>query len=180
MKINFPTCLSLVLKDEGGFVNDPQDPGGATDDGVVQHLYNAYRQQIGLAEQSVKLVSQDELRAIYRQQFWGPLNCDALPPGVDYVTFDYGVNSGPFRAAETLQWALGVSVDGHIGLVTIAAANATTDRKALIDRMDQHRIVFLESLPTWSHFGGGWDARVSRVSANGVAMLSNANAGVAA
>lgn len=76
--------------------------------------------------------------AFYYENYWVPLRCAKLPEGLDLVVFDWGVNSGAPTAARRLQAALGVHVDGRIGPVTLAAAQAA-DRKALIVELCQRR-----------------------------------------
>jgi predicted peptidoglycan binding protein len=83
----------------------------------------------------------------------GHPHCDDLPPGVDYIVFDYGVNSGIGRSGKVLQRLLGVPVDGVIGPQTLAAAKAA-DPSKLVDALCDERLAFLKSLKTWPVFAG--------------------------
>lgn len=158
----YERALSLVLKHEGGYVNHPDDPGGATNKGVTQTTYNAYRKRQGQPERSVREITEAELRAIYRRQYWDAVRGDDLPSGLDYAMFDYAVNSGPARAAKELQRILGVADDGVVGLITLGALS---DRPiaALVDELCDRRMAFLRGLRHWPTFGKGWTTRVADV-----------------
>jgi len=168
MSQNFSNVLPLVLAHEGGYVNHPDDPGGATNKGVTQAVYDAYRDNRNVERRSVKQITRAELQDIYKRQYWDMVCADDLPAGVDYACFDYGVNSGPNRAAKDLQRTLkalvdpALKIDGQIGENTIRAANraADLDEVGLIDAYCQRRMRFLRSLRTWSTFGNGWKRRV--------------------
>ena len=162
MNDNFPCSLSHVLSSEGGFVNDPQDPGGATNEGVTQKEYDIWRTANHQPVRSVKLIDPNEVEAIYRGTYWYACGADQLPHGVDYCTFDCAVNSGPHQAVKFLQRAVCVNDDGLLGPVTIAAVNAADPRR-VINSLCSERIAFLETLPTWGHFGDGWSNRVNSV-----------------
>jgi lysozyme family protein len=120
----FAACLTEVLKFEGGYSNHPSDHGGATMRGVTQAVYDEFRQRAGQLTRSVRLVDDVELEAIYRRGYWDPVHGDDLPDGLDLVTFDTAVNSGPRRAVELLQRALKIPVDGLYGPGTTAAVAA--------------------------------------------------------
>jgi len=158
----FAGCLPLVLAHEGGYVNHPKDPGGATNKGVTQAVYDSYRRNRGVEPRSVREITRAEIRDIYRRQYWDMVNADDLPAGVDYAVFDYGVNSGPNRAVKDLQRLLGVGVDGQVGQETIEAVRkaADADEVKLITDYCNRRMRFLRSLRTWGTFGGGWKRRV--------------------
>lgn len=166
-------ALGLVLAHEGGYVNHPKDPGGPTNRGVTQRVYDAYRQNKGLASRSVRLIDALELYEIYDRQYWDAVKADKLPAGLDYAVFDYAVNSGPQRAVKDLQRALNdnanyygisgnISTDGVMGQLTLAAAiqAASVNEVELISRYCERRMTFLRSLRTWKTFGKGWKRRV--------------------
>jgi lysozyme family protein len=159
MKENLEVALAWVLAHEGGFVNHPKDPGGATNKGVTQRVYDGYRTRKGLAPRSVRGISAEEVAEIYRAQYWQAVRGDDLPAGLDYAVFDYAVNSGPRRAAMDLQRELGVKVDGVIGQITLAAC-ARADVFDLIVRLCERRMRFLRALKHWPTFGRGWTRRV--------------------
>ena len=158
---NFRNCLTLTLAYEGGYVNHPKDPGGATNKGVTQKVYDSYRQLNNLPNKSVAGISFGEAAAIYRQQFWAGLRADQMPDGVDYAVFDYSVNSGVFRASCALQRAIGVGVDGHIGVVTLARLNQIGDLAGLVAGICADRLDFVRGLSTFDTFGAGWVRRIA-------------------
>lgn len=162
MKDNFGPALAAVLIHEGGYVNHPRDPGGATNKGVTQRVYDDFRVNNGVFPRSVKHIQQAEVETIYRKQYWDACRCDDLPAGVDYCVFDFAVNSGTNRAARYLQRAVGVLEDGKIGPITIAAAKAKCASDTINGICDS-RMAFLKQLGTFPVFGKGWSRRVSDV-----------------
>jgi lysozyme family protein len=169
MKANFERALAYVLEHEGGYVNHPRDPGGATNKGVTQAVYDGYRKMRGRGAQSVKFISEEEVRAIYKFQYWDRVQGDLLPTGVDYAVFDFAVNSGVGRASKYLQAVVGVAQDGIIGARTVAAVvNPLATINALCDR----RMGFLRNLKTFLTFGRGWTRRVQGVRAHAMEMAT--------
>lgn len=151
----FRACLADTLKWEGGWSNHPKDPGGATMRGVIQRVYDAWREKNGLPRRSVRLIEDSEVEAIYRQNYWNLVRGDELPPGLDLAVFDFGVNSGPARSARYLQKMLGVKIDGVIGPVTLKAA-ADADPLATVKALMAERRAFLHQIPYKEHFIKGW------------------------
>jgi lysozyme family protein len=163
MKESFPLALTYVLRSEGGYVNNPHDKGGATNHGITQRVYNAWRVNHGNKLRSVALIDDEEVASIYRYQYWDAVRGDELPAGVDYAVFDAAVNSGPVHAAKWLQLALGgIKVDGVIGSITINRANAMS-RVILCEKFNAIRFSFLRRLTDWKYFGGGWSHRMADV-----------------
>lgn len=159
----FARCLPLILKHEGGYVDHPKDPGGATNRGVTQATYDAWRRSQSLPGRSVRNITEAEVAAIYRKAYWLAASCDLLPPGVDYITFDLAVNSGIGRAAKMLQEVVGVPADGKIGPKTLAAVRALP-RAEVVLRMRNRREKFYRSLKIFPTFGKGWLRRLDEVS----------------
>lgn len=170
---NFKRALQLVLAHEGGFVDHPKDPGGATNKGVTQGVYDTYRKSMKLPLRSVKNITKAEVEDIYRNQYWAKVDGDALPAGLDYAVFDYAVNSGVGKAIKDLQRTLNgmanmipeftkLRVDGVSGQATVAAcaAAADADEEGTITSLCERRIAFMKSLKTWKTFGKGWNRRV--------------------
>lgn len=162
MSGRFLACLGHVLVYEGGYSNHPADPGGATNRGVTQRVYDAYRCEQKRPRRSVRYLTQLELEDIYRFQYWTAVRGDELPAGVDLVVFDAAVNSGPVRAAKWLQRAVGTTADGVIGVVTLAQTHRTAS-ELTIERVCEDRLDFLRRLKTWPTFGKGWRRRVAAV-----------------
>jgi len=157
-------ACELVLASEGGFVNNPKDPGGATCKGVTLTTLTAWR-KVPCSVGELKLIGDAEAGAIFAAQYAIPIRYDDLPAGVDYAVFDASVNSGPGRAAKLLQQALGFAkadIDGVIGAKTMAAVKAA-DPIDLIGAYNEARLAFMQTLRIWSTFGKGWTARVESV-----------------
>lgn len=165
----FDAALPLILAHEGGYVNHPKDPGGATMKGVTQATYDGWREEQGLPRQSVRNITAEEIGAIYRRDYWDRVKGGDLPPGVAYAVFDFAVNSGVNRASRFLQRVIGTAQDGVIGPATVAAAKALPPA-VIIDRLCDDRMVFLRSLDTFSTFGKGWTRRVAEVRAKAKEM----------
>lgn len=158
---NFDACLRLTLAHEGGFVDDPRDPGGATNLGITRATLAAWRgRRVTRAE--VRALKVSEAKAIYRRLYWDAVRGDDLPSGLDAVMFDHAVNSGPRAAVVTLQKALRVKADGRFGPVTLHALKAAHIR-ILISEMCRRRRSFLARLKTFRWFGRGWTRRVEDV-----------------
>lgn len=172
MRENFDHCLAVVLGEEGGFVHHKDDPGGATNRGITQAVYDEARAAWGEPSRAVKEIDGVEVHAIYRDRYWLAIRGDDLPAGVDLVTFDAAVNSGPGQAGKWLQRAVNaeaqargrqaLAVDGAIGPKTVAAARQC-DSRALIVAICSQRLAMLKGLKTWPIFGRGWGGRVERV-----------------
>jgi lysozyme family protein len=158
MKENYAQALKQVLKYEGGKVDDPRDPGGRTAYGVTQATYDAWRKKQNMPTVDVFTISQADVAAIYRQEYWDRISGDDLPAGVDFAVFDYAVNSGVSRAAKALQGVVGTAQDGQIGPATIAATKAYVAMA-----VTNQRLAFMKSLSIWSTFGKGWAARIADV-----------------
>lgn len=162
MASNFDNALARVLVSEGGFTNNPKDPGGATMKGITQRVYNGFRTRNNLPTQTVQSISDVEVSRIYKEQYWDIAKCDMLPVGISYCVFDGDVNSGVGQSVKWLQRALGVAVDSQMGPATIAAAN-DADPSTLIDGICDRRLAYLKALTTWHEFGHGWTNRVEHV-----------------
>ena len=174
MQQSFAAALALVLKNEGGYVNLPHDPGGATNMGITRKTLAAWRgvSVNSLPKSAVKALTVGEAGTIYRARYWTPIYADDLPAGLDYAVFDYAVNSGPVTAARALQSVLGVTVDGRIGPETVTAAKL--DPAGTINRLCDARLRYLQGLGTWGRFGTGWSHRVASVRAAALDMAAGA------
>lgn len=118
----FTNALPFILRWEGGFVDDPADPGGRTNKGVTQMTYDSWRGRQGLARRDVKLIDDGDVAAIYQNDYWLPPRCDVLGSPLDLAVFDTAVNMGVRRSVRILQTALACGVDGNFGPTTVAAA----------------------------------------------------------
>jgi lysozyme family protein len=121
---SFDSALTFVLRWEGGLSNHPADPGGRTMKGVTQATYDVWRKAQGRPHRDVALIEDDELGAIYRENYWKVAFCDRLRTALDLVQFDTSVNMGPNRAVKILQTAVGTVADGAYGARTQAACDS--------------------------------------------------------
>ena len=166
---NFGTCLKHVLQYEGGYVDHPRDPGGATNKGITIGTLSRYLGRRA-TKQDVRDISDVTVAKIYRRDYWDAVRGDALPVGLDLVAFDGGVNSGPSRGIKWMQTGLGVVADGKVGPQTLAAAKR--GGVGAIERACAARMGFLQRLRHWDAFGRGWTRRVASVEATATAMLT--------
>lgn len=158
-----------MLASEGGYVNHPSDPGGRTNLGVTQKVWEEW---VGREsnEKEMRSLTPEMVAPLYKRKFWDACKCDDLPTGVDYLVFDFAVNAGPGRSAKILQTAVGVPADGAIGPITLAAVKAQ-DPVELIENFSQAKEDFYRSLSTFETFGKGWLNRVSAVKIKASSML---------
>ncbi len=147
MKTIFDRAVSAVLAHEGGYVNDPKDPGGETKFGISKRAYP----QVDIAGLTLPAAV-----AIYRRDYWDKIRGDELPPDVAWVAFDTAVNMGVAQAVRLVQKAAGVQPDGIIGPKTLAACKAP----GVAEKVAEMRRAIYRSLPTFSRFGRGWLRRV--------------------
>ncbi|RVD43061.1 MAG: hypothetical protein EOS30_23585 [Mesorhizobium sp.] len=172
MDRNFVRALALVLKSEGGWSDNPADPGGATMKGVTLANFRRYV-KADATKADLKKIGDDQVATVYRRFYWDAVLGAELPDGVDYAVFDFAVNSGPGRAAKYLQAVVGAVQDGRIGPATLAAVRARP-AGVVIDELCDARLAFLRRLPTWATFGSGWSDRVKSVRAQALLMSAPA------
>ena len=165
--MSFDKALAFVLTLEGGYVNHPNDKGGATNKGITQRAYNSYRVTTGHAKQSVQLIEDQEVADIYKDNYWIAAKCPALQPKTAFIHFDASVNHGVGRAARLLQDVVGVVVDGKIGPQTIKAANSLEDAEIVTRYLDTRHELYediIEADPSQGVFYNGWMNRLSKLS----------------
>ena len=161
---NSKRAIAEILKHEGGYVNHPSDPGGATNKGITIGTYRRVINPNGTIADLKKLTTDDAI-IVYKRQYWDAVLGDLLPAGVDYAVADFAVNSGPSRAAKYLQKVAGVSQDGKIGSQTLSAVEAM-DEEVVIHMLCDERLAFMKRLrggKLWVKFGKGWSRRVADV-----------------
>ncbi|MFC5067811.1 glycoside hydrolase family 108 protein [Flaviflagellibacter deserti] len=165
----FAQALDAVLRHEGGYIDHPSDPGGATNLGVTRATLSRWRGR-AVSKAEVRALTRHEAAAVYRAFYWDEIAGDALPPGLDLAVFDYCVNSGPGRAARTLQVIVGTVPDGRIGSVTLAAIEGRP-LPELVSAYCRQRLSFLEGLKTFAVFGRGWRRRVRETEALALSLI---------
>lgn len=157
-KGSYPQAIRLIFRHEGGYVDHPLDPAGATNRGITRATLAAWRGR-PVSKAEVMALSEREAADIYRERYWNAVRADDLPAGVELVVFDAAVNSGPARAARWLNQALGLGAQARISDRTLQAA-ASHDPGELIRAYGRTRLGFLQRLRTWGTFGRGWGRRV--------------------
>lgn len=147
----FDQCFDKLLGSEGGYSNDPKDPGGETNWGISKRAY---------PNLDIKNLTQADAKIIYKRDYWDRAQCDVLPPYVAYVLFDAAVNSGIGQAIRFLQRALNLADDGVVGPLTLAAVQRL-DQESVCARFLGQRLDFMTKLSTWDYFGKGWSRRIA-------------------
>ena len=174
MKENWGKSFELVIKTEGGYVNDPDDPGGETNLGVTKAAWSSYLAR-PIEEGEMKALTKDMVKSFYKRMYWDKLKCDSLPVGVDYAVFDFGVNAGTGQSAKFLQRAVGAADDGSIGPGTLGYV-ARMDKEEILQKFSDQKEKFYQGIverkPTQSKFLKGWLARVEHVQDTAESMMA--------
>jgi lysozyme family protein len=157
--MDFATAFDRLVnpQHEGGYVNNPADPGGETRYGISKRSYPG---------EDIANMTLERAKQLYARDFWGPAGCDALPDLLKFEMFDLAVNTStpgkPATAIKILQQAVGSVADGILGPKTLMAAQTMDPAKAL-RRLQGQRLRYYAGLVNWPAFGRGW---VNRVAAN--------------
>jgi len=149
--MNLEQSLKHLLGNEGGYSNNPADPGGETMYGVTLRVARAYG-YTGTMKDLPWRTAMD----IYTKNYWAPIKADQLPDALRFHVFDAAVNSGPGQAVKWIQRAAGITQDGLIGPQTISAASRVTPAQ-----YSAIRLRFMTDLATWPTFGKGWARRIA-------------------
>ena len=175
----FQDNLNLILKYEGGFSDNKNDPGGRTNFGITQDTYDAYNYSKGLGQADVKNITQEEVANIYQRDYWHEGKCDKFEnfmPATALCHFDCGVNQGVETAARLLQRAINLespanlTVDGLIGPKTILAMSSLFDSQLCSrylqlrkDRYDN----LIKTRPMMAEFQASWYHRLNDIAKHG-------------
>lgn len=166
-KKGFDHALKIILQHEGGYVDHPEDPGGATNLGVTKATWEAWVEH-PVTKDAIKALTVADVAPVYRKNYWDACRCDDLHPALALCVFDFAVNAGPGRAVRYLQSTVGAPQDGKIGPMTIAAADQLiTDNGAafVVKRYCDNRRAYYRQLSTFATFGKGWLRRVDETEA---------------
>lgn len=164
---DFARSLAQILVFEGGWSDDPFDPGGPTNRGITLSVYARAIGEDVTAESHSRLKAQLRdipealVQKIFLERYWHPARCDQLPAALAHFHFDCAVNQGVAGAARMLQEALGVDGDGEIGPLTLAAANTKPLPDSLAAYAEIRRRRYRRLHHFW-RFGRGWLARVDQ------------------
>lgn len=170
----FFAAIKVVLKHEGGYVNHPKDPGGRTNLGVTQRVWEAW---IGrkATEQEMRALTVDMVAPLYRARYWEAVRATELPAGLDLHVFDFGVNAGPARAIRYLQIMVGTYPDGKWGPNTKRALSNYLEQYGVtkaVTRYGDLREQYYHQLPTFPTFGRGWRRRNREVTQEALEMVN--------
>lgn len=149
--MNFDQAFERLIGHEGGYVNNPADPGGETKFGISRRAF---------PRENIKAMTLERAKVLYLHDYWGPAGCDAVPDAIKFDLFDMAVNSGPVAAIKNLQRAVGVTVDGMLGPLTLQAINGMPAPRVLA-RFNGHRLDLMADLKGWPAFGRGWAKRIA-------------------
>jgi len=173
--MKFENVLNKILKEEGGFVNDPADSGGKTKAGITQKTYDAFRRKKHVPTRSVAFARKVEIAEIY-ENIWVESRAALLHPGLNLMHFDFAVNAGNLKSAITLQQLVDVTQDGIIGPKTLAAA-ALQHPEELIMRYADARRAFYNALASRrekdKRFLRGWLLRTNRIENESLTAAAN-------
>lgn len=131
---DFERAFRVLVGEEGGYVNDPADPGGETKFGISKRAYPAV---------DISNLTLDQAKAIYRRDYWAPLQLDARPWGPALVLFDCAVNQGVARARSLL-------------------AQVATSSQPFVIAFQAERALLYAALPSFPRYGRGWMRRLLR------------------
>jgi len=151
MSTIFKTLIDRTIGHEGGYVDDPTDPGGETKWGISKRSY---------PHLNIKDLTRDQAIAIYYADFWLPLKADRLHDGTAYQLLDSAVNSGIVQSIRFLQRALDVADDGIFGPVSLQASMTMSESDQIM-RFLAERIEFMTKLKNWPNHGKGWMRRIA-------------------
>ena len=154
MSGGFDVFINRLLKHEGGYVNHPDDPGGATNWGITERVARKWGYKGHMRD-----LPRETAIEIYRQEYWQPVEAMGLPYPLQFQVFDANVNHGLRNAVKLLQRAAGVADDGQFGPMTKRAVGNALPL-ALGVLFNEHRLLFYTNLGTFSSFGRGWVRRV--------------------
>ncbi|NHN88258.1 glycoside hydrolase family 108 protein [Acetobacter conturbans] len=183
---NFDACLDFVRTAEGGYTDDPKDPGNWLQDekgrkdvligsryGVSAPMLAAWMRPKNITADTMRDLDLETFDAIARSRFWNPLACSALPAGLDLMIFDFGWNCGIQSSAALLQRMLGVTMDGIIGPHTLAAL-AQADVADILPQIDPDNLTLLHArlgLPPSSGIGQEVKRALARQQAMGMLLV---------
>lgn len=145
---NYDRSLKFVLRWEGGYVNDPDDPGGATNYGVTQKTYDFFRRLMGRAKLAVRYITLAEVGEIYKKHYWDACKLDNELWPIDIVMFDTAINCGVSRA---INWKR---------LAAITAKNDDEIAMGIIMYREEHYNNIIRNRPSQAKWRRGWMNRL--------------------
>jgi len=174
---NWDKSFQLVIKSEGGFTNDQKDKGNHLPDGregctMLGCTQANWENFIGkkVSQDEMKQLTPDDVKPLYKRDYWDAVKGDDFPIGVDYAAFDFAINAGPYESKKLIQTALGVNNDGIFGPATLNAIQ-NADAIDLLKRFTDAKIKFYQNLSNFNVYGNGWLKRCGEVQLIALNML---------
>ena len=147
----FDLFFGRLMDHEGGYVNNPKDPGQETKYGISKRSY---------PNENIKALTLERAKEIYRKDFWVRIKADSLHDGVAYQLLDFAINSGLETAVRYFQRALGVADDGHFGPASMKAAKEMPESDQIM-RLNAERLEYISKFQNFNLFGRGWVRRIA-------------------
>ena len=147
--MSFETDISVILENEGGKVDDPRDPGGRTNKGITNKVYRAWKND---PTADVWDATDEEINAIYKQNYWDASNCSNIAEPLALVVFDTAVNCGVTRAKRILDTVLKVDDSNTLHICML-----------YLDARSQFYNNLVHQKPNLSVFLRGWQNRVTKI-----------------
>ena len=148
--MSFDRAFQVTVGVEGGYVNDPADPGGETRYGISKRAH---------PDIDIKALTLEQAQAIYRRDYWQAASCERMPPKIAIAVFDAAVHHGPKTAVKLLQRALRVADDGEYGRITHGTLQSR-DTNETLDLLLAQRAIYLTTCPAWPTYKLGWLKRL--------------------
>jgi peptidoglycan hydrolase-like protein with peptidoglycan-binding domain len=156
---NFDRVMEYVFQDEGGWTQNPDEPGGASNMGVSRESYSHYKGR-NVSIDELKQITKAEAKQFYYDQYWKKIGADKLNTGLGYAAFDFGVNSGTSLVDQ-------IGVDDYLSKAIREGDSAQEEIEILLD----DRLKYMQRSPKWPKYKSGWSARVSRVRTRAMSMV---------
>lgn len=150
----FTKCIKVILENEGGYVNHPNDPGGETNFGICKRNY---------PDLNIKTITRNQAIQIYHKDYWNKMNLLGIyDENLVLHLFDMGVNAGIRTAIKMIQRIVEAQVDGIIGNETTFLINNFTEDLTDIYKQERKKYYFsiARRKPEMQIFLGGWLNRV--------------------
>jgi lysozyme family protein len=144
--MSFDKAFALTVGVEGGYCNDPADPGGETKYGISKRAH---------PDIDIKALTLDQAKDIYRRDYWQAASCDSMPERIGHLVFDCAVHHGVKTAIKLLQRALKVADDGEFGPITRGTLTAR-DTNETANLLMAERAVYMTTCSAWPTFKRGW------------------------
>lgn len=149
--MNFEAAVERVLAHEGGYSNNPADPGGETQWGISKRAYPG---------SNIRTLTREQAKEFYRRDYWDKVGCDKLPGAIAFQVFDFAVNSGVGLAVKMLQRAVLLPEDGELGPKTVQAVSRELQGQLVLTYLGL-RLTFMTALKNWPSASGGWSRRIA-------------------